>query len=57
MSDEIVEVFYGKYSKFEIEKRKTTWSTAFRVLKDGTRLREFDSLARAVEYAKEQAGK
>ena len=55
MSKTIVETIYGKRSKFEIEKNVGTWSTIFRVLKDGSYLRDFDSFARAVEYAKEAA--
>ncbi|MCO5162860.1 MAG: hypothetical protein M9939_17130 [Mesorhizobium sp.] len=56
MSKAIVETVYGKFSKFEVEKHATTWSTTFRVLKDGKYLAGFDSLARAVEYAKKEAG-
>lgn len=56
MSKTIVETIWGKHSKFEVEKNATTWSTTYRVLKDGKYLRDFDSLARAVEYAKKEAG-
>lgn len=55
MSKTIVETFYGKFSRFDVEKNMTTWSTTFRVLKDGAYLRAFDSLARAVEFAKKEA--
>lgn len=57
MSEKIIETVYGKYSKFEVEKQSTMWSTTFRVLKDGKYLASFDSLDRAVEYANKQAGK
>lgn len=56
MSKTVMETFYGSYSKFEVVKDSGTFSTEFKVYKDGKFLSSFSSLARAVEYAKKQAG-
>lgn len=56
MSKTVMETVFGKHSKFEVVKKTAIFSSSFVVYKDGKFLNSFDSLAKAVDYAKKQAG-
>lgn len=59
-SGEIVETFYGKYSKFEVVKKPggILSSAEFYIRKDGEHHRgPYSSLSAAVNAAKEESGK
>lgn len=58
MSDSVVvETIYGKYSKYEIVKKSSVFSSEFYIRKNGKPHRgSFSSLSAAVEAAKKEAG-
>lgn len=55
-SKKVVETVYGKYSKYEIVKKSSAFSTKFYVRKDGdVASGKFSSLKDAVEWAEKKS--
>lgn len=51
MSESVVEVVYGKYSKYEIVKKSSTFSTEIILRKDGSYVGKYSSVQAAVDAA------
>lgn len=54
MTKTVVEVVYGKYSKYEIIKETGVLSTDIRLYKDGKYVSTHKSVEDAVKYAREK---
>lgn len=52
MSDTVIEVIYGKYSKYEVVKKSGLMSTDIVLRKDGKFISSYSSVEAAVEAAK-----
>lgn len=52
MSKTVVETVYGKYSKYEIVKVSSTFSTEIQLFKDGKFISSYRSVEDAVEAAR-----
>ena len=51
MSETIVETIYGKYSKYEVVKKSSTWSMDIVLRKDGKYLGTYSSVQAAIDAA------
>ena len=54
MSRTVVEVIYGKYSKYEIVRDSGTFSTSVYLYKDGKSIGSYSSVEKAVEAARKK---